>query len=88
MLAKHPGFTTVAVVTLALGIEANTAIFPLVNELFLKPRSGIGRPGQIVDTGCSQDGRGFDNMSYPNLADYRDRNRPFSGVLGHRFSWR
>ena len=88
MLAKHPGFTSMAVLTLALGIGANTAIFTVVNELLLKPRPGIGRPGQLVDVGRSQDGRGFDNMSYPNYADYRDRNRTFSGVLGYIFELR
>jgi len=84
-LAKAPGFTAVAVITLALGIGANTAIFSLVNATLLRPRPGIGRPEALVDIGRTQDGSGFDTMSYPTYADYRDRTQSFSGVLGYRF---
>ncbi len=83
MLAKSPGFSAIAVLTLALGIGANTAIFTLVNEALLRPRPGIGRAEQLVDIGRTQDGSGFDNMSYPNYADYRDRATSFSGMLGY-----
>ena len=46
MLAKNPGFTTVAVLSLALGIGANTIIFSVINELFLHP-SGISDPDHL-----------------------------------------
>ena len=82
-LRRNPGFTTVAVLTLALGIGANTAIFTLVNEVLLRPRPGIGSPEELVDIGRTQDGSGFDNFSYPNYVDFRDRNRCFSGLLGY-----
>jgi len=83
MLAKSPGFTLVAMLTLALGIGANTAIFTLVNEALLRPRPGIGNPERLVDVGRTQDGFGFDNMSYPNYKDYRDRNRTLTGLAGY-----
>jgi len=82
-LRKSPGFTAIAVLTLALGIGAPTAIFTIANELLLRPRPGIGAPGELVDIGRSQNRVGFDNMSYPNYADFRDRNKSFSGVLGY-----
>lgn len=47
-LAKRPGFTSVIVVTLSLGIGANTAIFTLVNEIVLRPLP-IGEPSKVVD---------------------------------------
>lgn len=83
MLAKSPGFTLAAVVILALGIGANTAIFTLVNEVLLRPRPGIGHSERLVDVGRTQDGSGFDNMSYLNYKDYRDRNRTLSGLAGY-----
>jgi predicted permease len=79
-LAGTPGFTAVALVTLALGIGANTAIFTAVNEVLMRPRPGLGHPERLVDIGRSQDGRGFDNMSYPNFRDYRERAQTLSGV--------
>jgi len=46
MLAKNPGFTTVAVLTLALGVAANAVIFSVINGLFLHP-SGIADPTHL-----------------------------------------
>jgi predicted permease len=88
MLLKSPGFTLVAVLTLALGIGANTAVFTLVNEALLRPVPGIGHPEQLVDIGGTQEGSDFDNMSYPNYRDYRDRNRTLAGMAGFVFEAR
>jgi len=83
-LRKAPGFTAVAVLTLALGIGANTAIFSLVNTVLLKPLN-IQNPKEIV--GCysvdihkPEASRAF---SYPNYADLREKNSVFSNLAAH-----
>jgi predicted permease len=85
VLTRNPGFTIMAVVTLALGIGANTAIFTVVNEAMLRPRPGIGEPGRLVDIGRSDRGQGFDNMSYPNFRDYSQRNTTLSAMAAIDF---
>jgi len=80
MLRKSPGFSLLAILTLALGIGANTAIFTVVNETMLRHRPGIGSPESLVDIGRTDRGRGFDNMSYPNFSDFRTRSTSFVGM--------
>ncbi len=76
-LRHSPVLSLVAVASLAIGIGANTTIFSIVNALLVRPRPGIVETG-LVDVGRTQDGTGFDNMSYLNYVDYRDAGR---GVL-------
>lgn len=85
LLRKSPVFTLTAVLSLAVGIAGNAAIFSLADALLLRPRPGISDPGRLVDVGRTQGGRGFDNFSYPNYLDFRDRNTVFSGLAGARF---
>lgn len=85
MLTKSPAFSLVAILTLALGIGANTAIFTVVNEALLRPRPGIGDPARLVDIGRNDNGRGFDNMSYPNFRDARERTTTLSAMAGVLF---
>ena len=70
-LAKSPGFTAVAVLTLALGIGANTAMFTLVNNILMPP-PGLERPGELVLVGRTVRGEGFDTFSYPDYVDLRE----------------
>lgn len=87
MLLKRPGLSVIAVVTLALGIGANTAIFSLVNTVLLRPLP-IDRPEQLVSVN-SVSPTGDNNiptLSYPNYRDYRDRNEAFAGLLCYRFA--
>ncbi len=84
-LLKHPGFTAIAVVTLALGIGANTAIFSLVNTALLRPLP-IEHPEQVVEVyGTFHNGADYTIQSYLNYKDYRDRNAVFSGLVAYRF---
>jgi predicted permease len=87
MLLKRPGLTVIAVVTLALGIGANTAIFSLVNTVLLRPLP-VDRPEQLVslNNASTTTGEVFPTFSYPNYRDYRDRNEVLDGLLCYRFS--
>jgi predicted permease len=76
---KDPGFAAVAVLTLALGIGANTAIFSLINAVLLK-RLPVAHPERLVTIGCSAD----DAFPYPAFKQLRDHNQVFSGVLAFR----
>jgi len=88
-LRKYPGFTAVAVLTLAVGIGANAAIFSLVEQILLK-RLPVREPERLVmlkfvgsDTGHTDSWGGGENIqfSYPMYRDLRDQNSVFEGML-------
>src|SRR5262245_61040888 len=84
-LGKNPGFAAIAVLTLGLGLGANTAIFSLINTALLRPLP-VERPDRLVTLNNAA-GRGmFPAFSYPNYKDLRDRNGVFSGLLGSRLA--
>ncbi len=83
LLRKNPGFTFVAVLTIALGIAANTTVFSVVNAILLRPLPGIADPGRLVSVSRIQDGNVFDNLGYPDYEDYRDRARSFAGLAAY-----
>src|SRR5687767_7721118 len=85
MLAKNPGFAVIAVLTLGLGLGANTAIFSLVNTALLRPLP-VERPNELVTLNNGAELRMFPSFSYPNYKDFRDRNDVFSGLMGYRFT--
>ncbi len=70
-LARRPAFTAVAVLSLALGIGANTAIFSLVNAVILRD-SPIERPEEVVNLYLHQASFEFGTLSYPDFEDVRD----------------
>ncbi|HVF22534.1 MAG TPA: ABC transporter permease, partial [Pyrinomonadaceae bacterium] len=81
MLWKNPGFTTVAVVALALGIGANTAIFSVVNTVLLRPLP-YKAPEQLVMVWEDATRHGYprDTPAAANYVDWRDQNSVFSGM--------
>jgi len=83
-LVKRPGFVAIAVITLALGIGANTAIFSLVNTVLLRSLP-VDRPGEIVSVAVRGKNDSMSAFSYPNYKDFRDRNEVLSGLLVYRF---
>jgi predicted permease len=81
MLRKNPGFSFVAILTLALGIGANTAIFGVVDRLLVRALP-VNEPQQLVNlTGRDEKGGEDTSFSYPIYADYRDQNEVFAGLL-------
>lgn len=89
-LRRNPGFTAVAIITLALGIGANTAIFSLV-EAALFPPFAVSNPDRLAGVYTSgPDGTGYSSTSYPDYIYYRDHNQVFSGLMAYahlRLRW-
>ncbi len=83
-LYKSPGFFAVAVLTLALGIGANTTVFSLINTFLLRPMAGQ-REGELVQCYCRDTVRPdtYRPFSYPNYFDLRERNQVFSHLLAY-----
>jgi putative ABC transport system permease protein len=86
MLRKNPGFTAVAVLTLALGIGANTAIFSVVYAVLLKPLP-YANPNQLVTAfqANTQEGIPETGTSYPNFEEWRAQNHVFSELATINF---
>src|SRR5271157_414484 len=84
MLAKNPGFTAVAVLTLALGIGPNMAIFRIVDHLLLQPLP-VPNPEQIMFLAPTRKGATLQiyRLSYPDLVDYRKQSGTFSDLFGY-----
>ena len=83
MLRKSPGFTAVAILTLALGIGANTAIFSLVDGIILRPLP-YPQSQQIVHLSWQTKGYLVPNLTTPEFEFFRDHNSAFSSLAGVR----
>ena len=80
-MRRSPGFTAVAVLSLALGIGANTAIFSLVNALMLRTLA-IHDPGRLVELLFKAPGQDhFNAFDWRNYQHYRENNHVFSGLI-------
>ena len=80
MLTKNPGVTLVAIITLGLGIGANTAIFSAVNAFLMKPLP-VPRPHELIRPLEMTEDRGTtDELSYPDFVSYREQSTSFVGL--------
>jgi len=84
ILLKKPGFTLVAVITLALGIGANTTIFSFANALLLRPLAGVAEPERLVQIGRTSKNNPFDTLAYPDYVDYREQTTTLAGIAVYR----
>ena len=82
MLWKGKGITLVAVISLAVGIGANSAIFSLINSLLLRPRA-ISRPDEVVELYAGEAEQPYQSTSYPSYLELRDRNDVLSGLAAY-----
>jgi predicted permease len=83
MLCKSKGVTIVAVISLAIGIGANSAIFSLANSLLLRPRP-VSHPEQLVELYINEgEQQPYSTTSYPSYLDLRDRNDVLSGLAAY-----
>ena len=83
VLLRSPGFTLVAILTLALGIGANTALFSLVNGVLLEPLR-FPQPDRLVALYQHKPQFQYGSISYPNLQDWQRDNQSFQSLAGFR----
>jgi len=82
-LVSRPGFTLIAVITLAIGIGANTAVFTIVNALLFRPRP-VAQPERLVELYSGHASDPYQASSYPDFLVFRDQPEIFSGLAAYR----
>ena len=83
VMRKSPGFTFVAVLSLALGIGVNSAMFSLADALLFRPLS-VSRPSEVVTVSSKTPGNSSGPISYRDYVDFRDRSKTFAGLVAFR----
>ena len=83
MLRKSPAFTLVAVLSLALGIGFNAAVFAVIDAVLFKPMA-VDDPGSLIRLASAEGGFGAMMMSYPDYRDVRDQAAAFEGLAAYR----
>jgi predicted permease len=85
-LRKNPGFTAVAVLTLALGIGGNATVFSWIRAVLLNPLPGVAHSEQIAAVETIMPSGEYHTSSYPDYKDFRDQNHVFSDLIGFELS--
>lgn len=85
ILRKSPGFAIVAIVTLALGIGANTAVFSVVNAILISPLP-FPQPQQLVSLYWSRQKAQQSSIPYPNFLDWQKDNSTFASMAAYNFT--
>src|SRR5271167_5084566 len=86
VLKKSPGFAVIAILTLALGIGANTTIFSWINSTLLNPVPGLSRPSEVVSLTLSKPGDNPFPFTYPDLEAMRNGQQSFTGIAACSFA--
>jgi predicted permease len=86
VIAKAPGFAAIAILTLALGIGANTTIFSWINATLLNPVPGLASPSEVVSLTLSKPGDNPFPLTYPDVEALRNGQRSFMGIAACNLS--
>jgi macrolide transport system ATP-binding/permease protein len=81
-LGRSPAFVAIALVSLSVGIGANTAIFSIVNSMLLRPRP-VSDPERLVELYVGHHNSPYETTSYPSFLEFRDRNGVFTGLTAY-----
>src|SRR4051812_8286702 len=81
-IGRNRAFALVAILSLAVGIGANTAIFSILNAILLRPRP-VSNPEQLVELYVGEQQQPYQTSSYPSYLDLRDRNEVFGGLAAY-----
>ena len=85
-LVKNPGFALLVILTVALGIGANTTIFSWINATLLNPVPGLDKPNEVVALSLSKPGENPFPFTYPDVEAMRDGQRSFTGIATCNFA--
>ena len=80
MMARNPGFTAVAVITLAIGIGTTTTVFSWIDAVLVRPLPGVADPSRLVALESLTPGGEMVPNSYPDYRDFRDHLKLFDGI--------
>src|SRR5271156_4017068 len=80
MIVKAPGFAAIAILTLALGIGANTTIFSWIHSTLLNPVPGLASPGEVVALSLGKSSENAFPFTYPDYEAMRDGQQSLSGI--------
>jgi predicted permease len=83
LLRRNPLVTLTAMLSLAIGIGANTTVFTVANALLFQPSPGVAEPSRLVDIGSTRSGVGFGPSSYPAYLDIRRRATTVDSVYAY-----
>src|SRR5207248_9714012 len=88
VLAKQPAFTLIVILTFALGIGANTAVFSVLNAVLLRPLpfrepQNLGALGEYDAREKTDPGTDTNSISYPDHVDWREQNKAFEGAAAY-----
>src|SRR5687768_9188918 len=86
VLRKNPGFSLIAIASIAIGVGANTAMFSVADGLVLRPLP-VPRPGEVFTVNAVSPAGVFRNrgLSYPEFEELRNQARSFEGLVAYTF---